>query len=529
MVLGPLLSRAIPTTVCFLLRSRSAPSRMAASIAAPAADYVVVGAGATGMAFVDTLLSHSPEAVSVLLLDKRDKPGGHWNDDYDFVRLHQPARNYGVETRPLEKETTHHELRASRAEILAYYQNVLEQWRSDGHQVEFVGGATYDFSQGAYSTGAGSMLSAVAAKKLVDARYTENDLPSLIPPKFAFGSALDVISPNELPGREAAQASGRKYCVIGAGKTGQDTMLYLRGVLNMPVDNLLWIMPTDPWITARDPPAPKKQITCMEFISSSIDAHEAAGAPSGATATADFLQRGFEAAEASGQIYRIDPAVTPTKFMDATLSQEEINALRECTPCIVRGRGRVSAIADDGSLTFGKGGPLSLPWASADGGAARTTFVHCTTGAFNFGASASEAPKPVFTSDRLITVQEIFQFPGFCTNGAVIGWIEAQGAMSLDEKNALCELPPAGASAPPAPPLGATAGTIGPLDGHHPLVRSLRNLRKWHAHPGMGEWLHGLRLFSLAMNELTFEEGKALVDRNVAGLGKAGVDVMGDF
>ena len=29
-------------------------------------------------------------------MDRRAKPGGHWNDAYDFVRLHQPAAFYGV-------------------------------------------------------------------------------------------------------------------------------------------------------------------------------------------------------------------------------------------------------------------------------------------------------------------------------------------------------------------------------------------------------------------------------------------------
>ena len=55
-------------------------------------DYLVVGAGASGMAFVDTLLLHAAEPVSVVLLDKRSQPGGHWNDAYAFVRIHQPAR-----------------------------------------------------------------------------------------------------------------------------------------------------------------------------------------------------------------------------------------------------------------------------------------------------------------------------------------------------------------------------------------------------------------------------------------------------
>ena len=54
------------------------------------ADYLVIGAGAMGMAFVDELI-HSSKDVHVILVDKRNKPGGHWNDAYDFVQLHQPA------------------------------------------------------------------------------------------------------------------------------------------------------------------------------------------------------------------------------------------------------------------------------------------------------------------------------------------------------------------------------------------------------------------------------------------------------
>ena len=96
---------------------------------------------------------------------------------------------------------------------------------------------------------------------------------------------------------------------------------------------------------------------------------------------------------------------------------------------------------------------------------------------------------------------------------------------SLAEKNALCEQPPAGdAPAAPPPPLGATAGSLGPLDAGHPLVVSHRNLRRWYATEGMGEWLHSLRLFSLAMNGLTLEEGRALAERNGERLARAGVE-----
>jgi cation diffusion facilitator CzcD-associated flavoprotein CzcO len=51
-------------------------------------DYLVVGSGAVAMAFVDTLVSETQ--ASVLMVDRHHGPGGHWNDAYPFVRLHQP-------------------------------------------------------------------------------------------------------------------------------------------------------------------------------------------------------------------------------------------------------------------------------------------------------------------------------------------------------------------------------------------------------------------------------------------------------
>ena len=39
-------------------------------------DYVVIGAGAAGLAFADTLLTESP--CSVTIIDEREGPGGHW-------------------------------------------------------------------------------------------------------------------------------------------------------------------------------------------------------------------------------------------------------------------------------------------------------------------------------------------------------------------------------------------------------------------------------------------------------------------
>jgi len=496
--------------------ARSVTAKRMAAVDSTEYDYVVVGAGASGMAFTDTLLLHSPAPVSVLLLDKRAQPGGHWSSAYSFVTLHQPARNYGVESRALEATVSHPELLASREEILEYYRAVLDGWIADGHTVCFVGDAAYDFGARAYKTGSGALVP-VAAATVVDARYTENDIPVHVPPRFAIGDGIDLISPNELPSRAPAAAEDH-FVVLGAGKTGQDAMLYLREVLQVPRERLMWVMPNDPWITARDPPAPLRQNTCIEFIASALDAHDAAGSPSADVLSSAFLQRGFERLEEEGKVYRIDASVRPAKFMDATLNRYEVGVLRECAPCIVRGKGRVSAVAPSGSLSFEGGATVELPWAGE--GKAKTCFVHCTAGAFNFGGSAMEAKRPVFAEGR-ITLQEIFQFPGFCFNGAVIGWVECQPHMTAAEKSALCETPGGEAGAPP--PLGPVAGGVGALDAAHPLLVSLRNLRRWYATAGMGEWLHSLRLFSLTMNSYSLAEGKALAEKNHEALVAAGV------
>jgi cation diffusion facilitator CzcD-associated flavoprotein CzcO len=58
------------------------------------ADYLVVGAGAMGLAFIDTLVSET--TATVVVVDRNDQPGGHWTTAYPFVRLHQPSAYYGV-------------------------------------------------------------------------------------------------------------------------------------------------------------------------------------------------------------------------------------------------------------------------------------------------------------------------------------------------------------------------------------------------------------------------------------------------
>src|SRR5215471_999588 len=94
------------------------------------ADYLVVGAGALGMAFVDAMLDRCDARIA--MLDRRQRAGGHWVDAYPFVQLHQPSRYYGVSSTALGADRTERDgpeagfsERASGVEICAYYDDVL--------------------------------------------------------------------------------------------------------------------------------------------------------------------------------------------------------------------------------------------------------------------------------------------------------------------------------------------------------------------------------------------------------------------
>ena len=42
-------------------------------------DYLIVGGGAVGMAFADSLLTETTATMAIV--DRHHRPGGHWNDE----------------------------------------------------------------------------------------------------------------------------------------------------------------------------------------------------------------------------------------------------------------------------------------------------------------------------------------------------------------------------------------------------------------------------------------------------------------
>lgn len=94
-------------------------------------------------------------SVSVIVVDRMQQAGGHWNIAYDFVNLHFHSDVYGVESERLEDislepqslypediRSNYH--RASKKEILHYYKLVTEKL-STHKNVRFFFNAEYVF------------------------------------------------------------------------------------------------------------------------------------------------------------------------------------------------------------------------------------------------------------------------------------------------------------------------------------------------------------------------------------------------
>ncbi len=216
------------------------------------ADYLVVGAGAMGMAFTDVLL-HETDA-RVVLIERRARPGGHWNDAYPFVRLHQPSAFYGVNSRELGEGTIDQvgpnaglfEL-ATGSEVVAYFDNVLHRDFLPSGRVEWHPMCTYEGDRRFRSTVSGETFSVSAKTKVVDATYMNVSVPSTTPPKYGFDDDVRLVPLNDLV-HTSEPPDG--YVVIGAGKTGMDACLWLLAQ-GVDPDSIRWIMPRDSWLLNR--------------------------------------------------------------------------------------------------------------------------------------------------------------------------------------------------------------------------------------------------------------------------------------
>ncbi len=427
------------------------------------ADYLVAGGGATAMAFVDTLLDEAPEAT-VAIVDRHAAPGGHWNDAYPFVRLHQPSAMYGVASRPLGRGTKDvdgnnaglSELAAG-AEVLAHYAAVL-------HERFLPSGRVRWFPRASLQRGAdggcrivpldgGAARTAAYRRKFVDATHARTEVPATHPPRYALAPGLPCVSPTGLAALDRLPTA---VTVVGGGKTGIDTCLWLLAQ-GLDPGAIRWIVPRDAWFMDRALAQPGREFLAAHFGALATQLEAVAAADS----LPDLLRR----LEAGGQLLRLDPRVEPQAYRCATVTAAELEALRRIGD-VVR-LGRVRAI-EPGRVVLERGERPA---------AAGMVYVDCSSDGI-----PPPPPVPVFAGETVNLLMVRTCQPAF--SAALIAFVEARVAgADADEANRLCAVVPSPRE---------------PADWLRMWAVTVTNRHRWGRHEALLRWVAGCRLDTMA-------------------------------
>lgn len=420
-------------------------------------DYLVIGTGATAMAFVDTLLDEQPDAT-VLMVDRLHRPGGHWNHAYPWVRVHQPSAWYGVASRELasgEKDKVGPNAglysMASGAEVLAHFDLVMQQRFLPSGRVRWLPMTDYqagpDGTHRLASVVSGEVRTVQVRRKVVDGTHARTEVPATHAPRYTVAPGVDCIPINELPtlGRPYAH-----YTVVGSGKTGIDACLWLLAHGVEP-SRIRWIMPRDAWFLDRANFQPGLE-NFERNMGYSLDQF---GAIVDAESPADLFAR----LEAKGALLRLDPKVEPTTYRCCTVSRDELDLLRGIAD-VVR-LGRLQAI-EPTRIVLDKG---DLP-ANPD-----TLYVDCSASAIQ-----PLPGLPVFDGARINLFMVRFCQPLF--SAAVIAFVESHVEDDA-ARNAMCAVVP-------SPEV--------PRDWICMWAASLANAARWRQHPALNAWLMKCRL-----------------------------------
>lgn len=410
-------------------------------------DYLVVGAGAAGLAFTDVLVAESD--ADVVLVDRRPVPGGHWNDAYPFVRLHQPSVNYGVASLPLGsgRVVDGQQERATGAEVLAHLRRALDEVLLPSGRVRFVGGvvAGVDGRPRLTDLATGAVTEVVVRRKVVDATWMSGEVPATTEPSYEVAEGASWVRVGALP----AAPPHATYCVIGAGKTGMDACLWLLDQGVTP-EAISWVRPRDMWLLDRASLQPLSAVAgVVEGMALDLEALALS------TSKEDLFCR----LEAGGRVLRLDDDVLPTGFRCAMVDRDELARLRALRQVVRLGHVRR---VDHDRLVLDQG-EINLP--------AGTLVVECS--ARGIGGRPAV---PVFTADRIVV-----QYARQCSpslGAALCAWVEAHRT-DVDEQNALC----------PPNPVPST-----PLDWVRTTSTSLRAAKAWRSAPDLLSWLDTCRL-----------------------------------
>ena len=414
-------------------------------------DYLVVGAGAAGMAFTDALLEHSDATITIV--DRRHAPGGHWIDAYPYVRLHQPSAFYGVSSVPLGEDALdevgtnagYYET-AGADEIRAYYANVMLRRFLPSGRVRYFPRSDYLEDGRVVSRLAGQAWKARVRRKIVDTTYLEGTVPATSAPPFQVADGVRCV-----PAGEIARISERPegFVIIGAGKTALDACVWLleQGV---PAAAIRWIKPREGWWLNRRFQQPHSLLP-QTYSGLAIQLE--------AMAQATSIPDLFAQLEGKEFFLRVDPRVPASMFRGAIISEAELRLLRRITDVVrlghVRRIERDEIVLDEGTVPTSEG----------------TVHVHCASRGLPL-----RPVRPIYEPER-VTVQ-LFQWGLACYQFTTLGVVEAT-VESDEEKNRLCP-----------PIMNWDANT----DYLSAFLATLRNQRSRDGSPALARWAMTTRL-----------------------------------
>lgn len=418
-------------------------------------DYLIIGAGAAGMAFADTIVEETDAHVTIV--DRQGRPGGHWNDAYPFVTLHQPSAFYGVNSTPLgaNRKDTHgvnaglYEL-ASGAEVSGYYDAVMRRRLLPTGRVTWLPMSDYRGDGRVVSLLSGRETTLNIRRKTVDATYGAPTIPAHHRRAFAAEDGVRVVPPGALARLWRDKMRPGRFVVLGAGKTAMDTIVWLIGSGADP-HAIQWIKPRESWLLNRERTQPG-----LEFFDAVFGGQAAQMEAFAAATSVDDI---FARLEAAGVVLRIDRAVQPTMFHYATIAAGEVETLRRVAD-VVR-LGRVRSIGRD-AITLEKGEVPAL---------ADALYIDCTASAVKL-----RPVRPVFQGDLI--VPQLVRAPQPSFSAALIAYVEAHYPDDA-AKNALCR---------PVPFPNDLAD--------YPMtnVVNLMNQGAWMQDAALSAWIRGSRL-----------------------------------
>ena len=304
-------------------------------------DYLIVGAGAVGLAFADTMLDEDPDC-HITFVDRHAKPGGHWNDAYSFVALHQPSASYGVNSMEFASEQldTHGPNKglfalASGPEVLAYFEKVMNLRLLPSGRVAYHRLCEYN---GKNDAGEAKLVSILnddettikIRRKLVDATFYQTSVPSTHTRNFSQSDDVEVVPPGDLP--ELWKRGGNlpaHYVILGAGKTAMDTGVWLIEAGVNP-DHISWVRPRESWLWNRNFTQPGEDFFEQVMSMQIALLEKSSKAKDGAELMRILAEDDF--------YLRIDEEVEPEMFHFATISQGEVDILRRIKRVIRNGR-----------------------------------------------------------------------------------------------------------------------------------------------------------------------------------------------